>query len=212
MAQRVEPRDSLDHFPTPPWATRALCEWLLAQGYDLPRLRAWEPACGCGAMVRPLREYFAEVRASDVADYGWRHEVADFLADLSVADSATLSPTVWPGADFIITNPPFTSGEDFAKRAVERAKIGAAMLVRTVFLESVGRHRNLFSKTPPSHVLIFSERVPMVKGRLERTASTATSYSWLLWLHDAAGQGTRLEWIPPCRKDLDRPSDWEGGR
>lgn len=28
MQQRSEPRDSLDDFPTPPWATRALCEWL----------------------------------------------------------------------------------------------------------------------------------------------------------------------------------------
>lgn len=25
MSQRVEAHDSLDHFPTPPWATRALC-------------------------------------------------------------------------------------------------------------------------------------------------------------------------------------------
>ena len=28
MQQRREPHKSLDDFPTPPWATRALCEWL----------------------------------------------------------------------------------------------------------------------------------------------------------------------------------------
>jgi hypothetical protein len=28
MQQRSEPHDSLDDFPTPPWATRALCVWL----------------------------------------------------------------------------------------------------------------------------------------------------------------------------------------
>jgi hypothetical protein len=28
MQQRSEPHDSLDDFPTPPWATRALCEFL----------------------------------------------------------------------------------------------------------------------------------------------------------------------------------------
>ena len=27
MQQRSEPQDSLDDFPTPPWATRALCEY-----------------------------------------------------------------------------------------------------------------------------------------------------------------------------------------
>ena len=29
MAQRVEPKDSADDFPTPPWATRALVEHVL---------------------------------------------------------------------------------------------------------------------------------------------------------------------------------------
>jgi hypothetical protein len=29
MAQRVEPASSLDDFPTPPWATRALIEYVL---------------------------------------------------------------------------------------------------------------------------------------------------------------------------------------
>ena len=32
MAQRKEPPDSLDFFPTPPWATRALCERLASEG------------------------------------------------------------------------------------------------------------------------------------------------------------------------------------
>lgn len=29
MARRVEPADSLDFFPTPPWATRAFCEHVM---------------------------------------------------------------------------------------------------------------------------------------------------------------------------------------
>ena len=29
MAQRIEPADSLDDFPTPPWATRALLKILM---------------------------------------------------------------------------------------------------------------------------------------------------------------------------------------
>lgn len=28
MQQRREAKDSLEDFPTPPWATRALCEWI----------------------------------------------------------------------------------------------------------------------------------------------------------------------------------------
>jgi hypothetical protein len=65
MAQRGEPRDSLDDFPTPPWATRALCEKLIGAGHDLTGMSEWEPARGQGYMARPLAEYFGTVYASD---------------------------------------------------------------------------------------------------------------------------------------------------
>ena len=51
MAQRSEPRDSLDDFPTPPWATRALCEKLIGARHDLAGMSVWEPACGQGYMA-----------------------------------------------------------------------------------------------------------------------------------------------------------------
>jgi hypothetical protein len=65
MAQRVEPPDSLDYFPTPPWATRALCEFLKLH-HKLHGQTCWEPACGGGHMARPLAEYFERVYSSDV--------------------------------------------------------------------------------------------------------------------------------------------------
>ena len=66
MQRRAEPHDSLDFFPTPPWATRALCEHVLPGVWYSPRMVVWDPACGEGHMVRPLTEYFSEVLASDV--------------------------------------------------------------------------------------------------------------------------------------------------
>ena len=63
MARRHEPPDSLDYFPTPPWATRALCEHLDHWGKIGPE-SAWDPACGEGHITRPLAEYFARVEAS----------------------------------------------------------------------------------------------------------------------------------------------------
>jgi hypothetical protein len=35
----------------------------------------------------------------------------------------------------------------------------------------------------------------MIKGRLDRRASTATGYAWLVWEKDKNG-GTALVWIP----------------
>ena len=80
------------------------------------------------------------------------------------------------------------------------AKRGVAILARTVFLESVGRYDRLFSKNPPSKFAQFVERVPMVKGRLDKSASTATGYSWFVW-EKFSEDKTNLLWVPPCRKN-----------
>src|SRR5271165_5119691 len=100
MQGRISAPDELDHFPTPPWATRALCNWIEANVGCLDRSDAWEPACAEGHMSRALGEYFLKVHSSDVCDYGFG-EVEDFLFATSRS------------ADWIITNPPFRLAELF---------------------------------------------------------------------------------------------------
>ena len=203
MAQRKEAHDSLDHFPTPPWATRALCLWLISRAERLDDKRVWEPACAEGHMARPLAEYFQSVSSSDVHDYGYG-AVLDFLFPYSVSEMI--------GADWIITNPPFRLGEKFIATALKRASRGVGMLVRTAFLESAERHAKLFSVTPPTEILQFVERVPMFKGRLDRHGSSATAYCWLVWrrnMHSAPlSRSTSFHWLAPCRKRLERDSDY----
>lgn len=197
MQQRAEPHDSLDFFPSPPWSTRALCEWL-SHRTTLSAYSVWEPACGDGAMARPLGEFFGNVYASDVHSYGFG-EVRDFLIPMQGEQQH----------DWIITNPPFRLGEQFVRRALDVAMDGVAMLVRTAFLEGIGRHASLFKPHPPIYVLQFTERVPMFKGRLDPTGSTATAYCWIVW--DARPQGhveTQFRWIPPCRRRLERDGDY----
>lgn len=197
MQQRHEAHDSLDFFPTPPWATRAFCEEVLIREFGpLGNLVALEPACGNGAMARPLQEYFGDVLASDVHDYGAGFAVRDFLF-----------PGDAPACDWIITNPPFRLGEQFIRRALNIASIGCAFLVRTAFLESLDRFA-LFRAKPPALVAQYAERVPMVKGRLDPKASSATAYCWVVWHKDHTD--TRMRWIPPSRKRLERPGDYEG--
>ena len=45
-AQRIEPKDSPDDFPTPPWATRALIEYVLNNRATISAMSCLEPACG----------------------------------------------------------------------------------------------------------------------------------------------------------------------
>lgn len=61
MAQRTESRDSLDDFPTPPWATRAFVKHVLGSRASTGSLSVLEPACGRGYMSSTLKEYFNTV-------------------------------------------------------------------------------------------------------------------------------------------------------
>lgn len=196
MAQRTEPKDSPDDFPTPPWATRALIEHILEDKAGLKDMSCLEPACGAGHMAKVLNEYFGEVRSADAFNYGYG-DIRDFLT----------FPYETNAVDWVITNPPFRLAEEFVMRALQVARSGVAILARTVFLESVGRYKGIFLATPPSKFAQFVERVPMVKGRLDGKATTATGYAWLVW-EKKIGTEPRLMWVPPCRKLLERANDY----
>jgi hypothetical protein len=156
-------------------------------------------------MAAVLEEYFPSVYASDVHDYGRGYAVGTFVGD--GPDRA--EPPARP--DWIITNPPFNLGVAFALRALVEARRGVALLLRSVWMESKDRYEAIFSATPPTTIAVFSERVPMTKGRWDPEASTATSYAWFVW--EAPGiwlipSTTKLVWIPPGqRKALERPDD-----
>ena len=200
MQQRSEPHDSLDDFPTPPWATRALCEFFRAAGEATHIMIVREPAANRGYMARPLAEYFGWVEASDVCDYGMGWPVEDYLFPGNSEG----------GVSWTITNPPFRLAEAFVDKALRTSRLGCAVIVRSAFLEGVGRFARLFSQRPPTDVLQFTERVVMHRGRVTADGSTATAYVWLVWRTDASCTGqTRLHWIAPCRKRLERPGDYD---
>jgi len=204
MARRVEPADSLDYFPTPPWGTRAFCVHVLPrfeaidQNTGLFPLMAADPACGEGHMALALREFFPLVGASDVFNYGFGG-VADFLHP-----DERFAPRDW-----IITNPPFNLGPEFVLRALDIARRGVAMLVRTAFLEGEGRHARLYQLTPPHLIAQFIERLPMHRGRWVINGTTATSYAWLVW-HKPTPRPTdpAFAWIPKSRAQLSKADDW----
>lgn len=198
MQRRVEAHDSLDDFPTPPWATRALCEKLELIFGPMSQKTCREPAANRGHMVSPLREYFAAVTASDVHDYGAGFAVQDYLM-----------PIPEEQVDWTITNPPFRLAEQFVSKALRQSRQGVAMIVRSAFLEGIGRYERIFAQHAPAYVFQFTERVVMHKGRLAPEGSTATAYAWLVWAKGC--RDTKLGWIAPCRKRLERVEDYGRG-
>jgi hypothetical protein len=155
-----------------------------------------EPACGGGHMVKVLKEYFDKVESCDIADYG-QDRIADFL-----------SKDVEQECDFIITNPPFNLAEEFVIKALSMTRKLVAVFARTQFMEGIGRYERLFKPNPPTIIAQFTERVPIVKGRLSATASTATSYAWFVWRTDQDNDQTQLVWIPPSRRIFEKNADY----
>lgn len=219
MQQRHEAKDSLDDFPTPPWAGRALCEMLIKRGIPIEQHICAEVACNRGFLARGLADYFGQLICSDVKDYGWpgMDYQADFLLD-------------WPKhsgpVDWIITNPPFRLADNFIRTGLSHARIGVAMLVRSAFDEGQERFDTLFADLPETFAFPFVERVVIHRAALRRpgarywdpaanegagiwkTASTATAFQWLVWLTDGAEAETIKERIPPCRHKLERAHDY----
>lgn len=203
MGSRQEPDDSLDYFPTPPWATRALFKHVLPSlgAWELGRVR--EPSCGEGHMSGVLLEYEPDVIATDIFDYsvdgqsppGWAG-VQDFLADDAKTD-----------ADWFIANPPFADkAELFTLKMIAHARKGVAVFARVQWLDTIGRYERVFSQHPPTLMAFFAERVNLCKGRWDPEGSTATAYMWLVWLKDAPRQPPI--WIPPGQRSaLSYPDD-----
>ncbi len=200
IAHRRDPadKDPREFFPTPPWATRALIEHVfphLGRPNAAKYASVWEPACGEGHMAETLKEYFKDVIASDKYAYDYPATLCDFLTEGKDV-----------GADWIITNPPFRPSTDFVLKALALAHHGVAMFVRLTWLESAGRYENIFAPYPPTLLAIFSERVPLHKGRWEHDGATMTAYLWVVWIKGAEPRPPF--WIPPiCRKTLTKADD-----
>lgn len=202
MANRLAaPRaDDPDLFLTPPWGGRAIGE--IVRKLDPAATSVDECACGPGALAHGLKDYFPTVHVGDRFDYGWGHEVRDFLRD------------PYPHRpDWIITNPPFADKVNpFIRLAYARARRGVAMLLQSRAQHGVGRHA-LFEEIPLSRVGVFAERMAMLAGRYDPTATTATDYVWLIFLKPRRrgergdSSGARIAIPPGTGKRLFKLSD-----
>jgi hypothetical protein len=185
-----------DFYPSPPEATWGL---ICAEARHMP-LRLWEPACGDGAMVRPLRGAGYKVAASDLVDRGCEDAITgvDFL----------MEPCAPAGVAGIVTNPPYKLAEQFIDQALDMVPF-VAMLLRLQFLESEKR-RPLFERWPLAAVHVFSSRLPMMhRGDWDGPkASSNTCFAWFVFDRSRSLK-RRLSWI--SADDIAEGSHMAGG-
>ena len=167
-------RPENDYYPTPPEATLALLEREKFTG------NIWEPACGDGAISKLLEAAGYDVKSTDLIDRGYGTGGVDFL----FADEE---------ADNIITNPPFTLGEEFIWKALATTKGKVVMLTKLQFLEGAKR-KKMFESTPLKTVYVFSKRLTMTRNGEKMKNSGMIAFAWLVWEHGYEGKPT-VEWI-----------------
>lgn len=171
-----------DFYATPTCAVSSL---LAVEDKWLPPIGSliWEPACGDGAIVTPLRAAGYNVFASDIVDRGCPDsEVGSFLG---------YRPFV---AAPIITNPPFKLAREFVDTALQRAPY-VAMLLRLAFLEGCAR-KPWFETTPLARVHVSSRRLPMMHryGWEGPKAGSAVCHAWFVW--DVRHEGRpQIQWF-----------------
>lgn len=167
-------RPENDFYPTPPEATVALLERETFTG------NIWEPACGDGAISKVLESAGFVVRSTDLIDRGYGIGDTDFLETDDTADN-------------IITNPPFTLGEEFIHKALACTTGKVVMLTKLQFLEGAKRKR-MFESTPLKTVYVFSKRLTMTRNGEKMKNSGMIAFCWMVWEHGYTGQPS-IQWI-----------------
>ncbi len=206
MAQRFSGRvrRSAEFYPTPPWVTLTLLDWL--PDAAIPRT-IWEPACGDGDMVVAMRKAGRIVVASDLRAPGSALPHAGTAAkfmDASPLDFLTCGKTFsgpfGRAIDDIVTNPPYgiqgRAAEEFIKVALsitEQRRGRVAMLLKADF--DSGKSRTpLFRDCPAwsrkvvllTRILWF-EAAPNAKGQ---RFGPSENHAWYIWDWEHSGPAT----------------------
>jgi hypothetical protein len=170
-----------DFYPSPIEAVRSL---IACEGESIPEV-IWEPACGDGAIVRPLEDTGRYVHATDLVDYGAGYQGGiDYLQ----------TPLPYPLIEGLVTNPPYKLATKFVAKAVTEVRY-SAWLLRLNFLESIKR-LEFFRHNPPARVWVSSRRLPMMHrhGWTGPKSTSNTTYAWFVW-DEGMGPHTKVDWF-----------------
>ncbi len=155
-------------------------------------LSVCEPACGGGAIVKVLEEYWQKdkIRSYD-------REV-NFLWD-------------YDDYDYIITNPPFSLSSEFIQRAKQRARKKFAFLLPLSYLHGKKRYDEIYcDKTYGLKKVYVFTRYPMLGEKLREDGKYHTGmmvYAWFVFEKGYSDQPL-IDWIDNnqdvlSKKDLD---------
>ncbi|MFT4091399.1 MAG: hypothetical protein QM645_11750 [Asticcacaulis sp.] len=201
--------DELQLFPSHPWSVRAMLDTLGPRLFrywpEVPAsIVAYENCAGKGHMVEPLREYFPDVRPSDIEDWGKGYPIADALTFEADSD---------PCDSFLITNAPFDKPlKGMAEKIVRQAQKtcdNVIVLQRLSFICGQGRHALHYDNPLGNlkHFMPCTERTPMQLGHYNPACSKPQEYAWFHYQRNYTGLPVTLPIPPGSREKFFRPED-----
>ena len=186
-------RKKSDFYETPYTLTRKF----LDVEYFNKNSTVCEPACGGGAIIKVLNEYWEDDK---ITAYD---KETNFLWDYN-------------DYDYIITNPPFSLAFEFIQKAKQLAKSKFALLLPLSYLHGKKRFDEIYSDRDYGleKVYVFT-RYPMLGEPLREDGKYNTGmmvYAWYVWTNGYSGQPT-IDWLDNnedvlSKKDLQKQ---EGG-
>ena len=181
-------REQDDYYATDPIAITKLL------AVESLNRKVWECAAGAGHLSEHLKKHGWQVYSTDIKNRGYiLNAVQDFL-------TATQEQIPFKGKYDILTNPPYKYAKEFVIKALELLPEGCKcfMFLKLTFLEGKARFNQLFAKTPPKAVHVFSERVICAKNgdfqRMKDGGGSAVAYAWFVWEKGYTDQ-TIINWI-----------------
>ena len=166
-----------DFYPTRPEIVEALLN------VETFKDAVWEPACGEGHIVRVLKSHGHVVFGSDLYPKKKAQLPVDFLDAVKPAMVHS-----------IVTNPPFRLARQFVLQAIRLGISKHAWLLRLQFAEGAKRWQELFSKTPPARVWVFSSRVQI---NANYVGNSGGEICWAWWVWERGSKRTELKWFAP---------------
>lgn len=169
----------LDFYATPPSAVKYL---LKNETFDK---NVWECACGNGMISKELEKQGYNVRSTDIIYRGYgEKDPVDFLKETSKFNGD------------IITNPPFSSINEFILKGIELTNNKLAIFGKIQLLESFKRYNTIYKHHPFARVYVFVRRISCMNygDPKQKHKNSAICYCWYIWDKSYKGEPV-IRWI-----------------
>lgn len=184
-------RDTHDRYYTPPWCVEALMLALPEIAYQ----RVLEPCSGEGHIAQVLERHHCDVATADLLPppskaqgllFGHARQ-PDLLGDL--LDPVHQFALRQLGAEWVVTNPPYSLAADILRVCLGLAPHAAALL-RLSWLEDAGGRRDLLDRLA---LIVIVGRVRYL-GPAGHKGTDSVASAWLVWRAGHEGE-PKVVWM-----------------